>query len=168
MIVYSIEGHKPWLSSGMREGPGYSGSIQAHNPPIVAHVREAKTPRKKQVEKMASQPLRIGVIGVGFGSRIQPPGFLSEGLEVVAVCASRQERAESVAREFGIPHAYADYREMLRLPGLDAVSIVTPRHLHHPMAMAGLAAGKHVLCEKPFAMDQGERGRCGARPRRAG
>ena len=105
---------------------------------------------------MASQPLRIGVIGVGFGSRVQIPAFLQEGLEVAAVCARRRERAERVAREFDIPHAYADYREMLRLPGLDAVSIVTPRYLHHPMAMAALAAGKHVLCEKPFAMNQGE------------
>ena len=107
---------------------------------------------------MSSSPLRIGVIGVGFGTSVQVPGFRSEGVEVVAVCARRQERAEKAAVEFGIPGVYADYRQMLKHPGLDAVSIVTPPVQHHEMAMAALEAGKHVLCEKPFAMDQAQAG----------
>ena len=103
---------------------------------------------------MITKPVRIGVIGVGFGTRVQIPGFQSEGFEVVAVCSRQRERAEEAAKNFGIPNTYTDYREMLSQPGLDAVSIVTPPNLHHEMTIAALEAGKHVLCEKPFAMDQ--------------
>lgn len=103
---------------------------------------------------MTTQAIRIGVIGVGFGSRVHIPGFQSEGFEVVAVCSQRRERAEKAAKEFGIPSAYTDYRKMLSHPGLDAVSIVTPPNLHYEMAMAAIEKGKHVLCEKPLAMNQ--------------
>lgn len=94
--------------------------------------------------------LKIGVIGVGYGSTVHIPSFQSEGLDVVAVCASREERANAVAERCGIPHAFTDYRDLLQLNGLDAVSIVSPIPMHHPMAMDAIQAGKHVICEKPF------------------
>ena len=100
------------------------------------------------------QPLRIGVAGVGFGSAVHIPAFQSEGVEVLAVAASRQERADEAAGRFGVAHAFTDFRAMLELEGLDAVAIATPPSQHHDMAIAALAAGKHVLCEKPFALDQ--------------
>ncbi|MSQ22581.1 MAG: Gfo/Idh/MocA family oxidoreductase [Dehalococcoidia bacterium] len=100
--------------------------------------------------------MRIGVIGVGFGSRVQIPGFQSESLEVVAVCTRRREGAERSAQEHGIPGVYTDYRQMRQHPGLDAVSIATPPASHHEIALAALNAGKHVLCEKAFAMNQAE------------
>jgi len=103
---------------------------------------------------MSSSSLRIGVIGVGYGTSVQIPGFQSEGVEVTAVCARRRERAQETAERFGIPGVYDDYHEMLRDAPLDAVSVVSPIPLHHPMTMAALDAGKHVLCEKPFALDQ--------------
>ncbi|MBF8299419.1 MAG: putative dehydrogenase, partial [Dehalococcoidia bacterium] len=81
------------------------------------------------------------------------PGFISEGYEVVAVCASRKERAEAAAEKFGVPHAFTDIGAMLKMPGLDAVSVVTPPYLHEEMGVAVLKAGKHVLLEKPFAVD---------------
>ncbi len=105
---------------------------------------------------MTTTNLRIGVIGVGFGTKVHVPGFQSEGVEVVALCARRRESVERAAGELGIPHVYTDYREMLRQADLDAVSIVTPAAFHHEMVMEALAAGKHVLCEKAFAMDQGQ------------
>jgi len=98
---------------------------------------------------MAS-PVRIGIIGVGFGTRAHIPAYQSEGLDVVAVCASHQERAQDAADRFGIPNAFADYHEMLRMDGLDAVTVAGPRPLHHAMTKAVLEAGKHVICEKPF------------------
>ena len=103
---------------------------------------------------MASSPLRIGVIGVGFGTTVQIPGFQSEGVEGTAVCARRRERAQETADRFDIPGVYDDYHEMLRDAPLDAVSVVSPIPLHHPMTMAALDAGKHVLCEKPFSLNQ--------------
>lgn len=69
---------------------------------------------------------RVGVIGVGFGARVHIPAFQSEGLEVVAVCARRSERAREAAERFGIPQAFTDYREMLQMDGLDAVSVAGP------------------------------------------
>lgn len=96
-------------------------------------------------------PIRMGVVGVGFGTTVHIPAFQSEGIEVVAVCARRPERAQEAAERFGIEGVYSDYAEMLAHPGLDAVSIVTQAGLHHEMALAALDAGKHVLCEKPFA-----------------
>jgi predicted dehydrogenase len=103
---------------------------------------------------MRRERIRIGVIGVGFGAKVQIPGFQDEGFEVVAVCARRRESAEEAAKSLGVPHVYTDYRDMLARPDLDAVSIVTPTVLHHEITMAALEAGKHVLCEKPFAMNQ--------------
>ena len=94
--------------------------------------------------------LKIGVIGVGYGSTVHIPSFQSEGLDVVAVCASREERANAAAKRFGIPHAFTDYRHLLLLDGLDAVSIASPVPMHYPMAMDAIQAGKHVICEKPF------------------
>lgn len=105
---------------------------------------------------MAGSPLRIGVAGVGFGSLVHIPGLQSEGLEVVAVCARRRSRAEEAAARFGIPHVFDDFDSMLAMEGLDAVSIVTPPAEHLRQVTAALAAGKHVICEKPFARDVGE------------
>ena len=102
---------------------------------------------------MAEAPLRIGVIGVGFGTQVQIPAFQSEGVEVVAVCARREERAREAANRFGIPLALTDYRRLLEMDDLDVVSVVAPHSLHREMAEAALVAGKHVLCEKPFAVD---------------
>lgn len=103
---------------------------------------------------MNERPIRVGMAGVNFGAVVHIPGFQSEGLEVVAVCARRRETADEAAERFGIPNVFTDYDAMLKLDGLDAVSIATPEALHAPMTLAALAAGKHVICEKPFATDQ--------------
>jgi predicted dehydrogenase len=98
--------------------------------------------------------LRVGLIGTGFGGVVQAPGFTCvDGAEVVAVASSRMERAQAVTKEFGIAHAFDDYRTMLREVELDLVSITTPPGLHHAMTLAALEAGAHVLCEKPMAMN---------------
>ena len=105
---------------------------------------------------MVSKSIKVAVIGVGFGTSVQIPGFQSEGIDVVAVCASRKDRANDAAQKFAIPHAYDNYQTLLCNPDIDAVSIVTPPFLHYEMTMAALDAGKHILCEKPFALDQNQ------------
>ena len=97
--------------------------------------------------------VRIGVIGVGFGSRVHIPAYQSEGLDVVAVCTRREETGRAAAERFGVPSVFTDHEAMLGMDGLDAVAVVGPRELHHPMAMAALEAGKHVICEKPFTTE---------------
>lgn len=97
--------------------------------------------------------LRAGVLGCGeIGRRGHIPGFQAAGVEVVAVCDANQARAESTAREFGIRHAYADYRELLARPDIDVVSVGLPNTFHAPTTLAALEAGKHVLCEKPISV----------------
>ena len=104
---------------------------------------------------MASR-LRVGVIGTGFGALVQIPAFRANPrAEVVAVASGTPGRAKKTADGLGVPHAFDDWRALIGAD-LDLVSITTPPALHHPMAVAALAAGRHVLCEKPMAMTTAE------------
>jgi predicted dehydrogenase len=94
----------------------------------------------------------IGVIGVGFGTTVHVPAFVSEGLDVAAICSRRPERAEAAARELSIERWCTDWREIVEDERLDAVSIVTPTPMHFEIAMAAVKAGKHVMLEKPFTL----------------
>ncbi|MBI2887367.1 MAG: Gfo/Idh/MocA family oxidoreductase [Chloroflexi bacterium] len=106
---------------------------------------------------MASNKIRVGVVGTGFGTIVHIPAFQScPDSEVVAVCSAHQERAEAAAQKFGVPRAFTDYREMVRQPEIDLVSVSAPPFEHYPMVMAALEAGKHVLCEKPMALNLDE------------
>jgi predicted dehydrogenase len=98
--------------------------------------------------------LRIGLVGTGFGKRVHLPGFaaLADTVEVTAVCSARQSRAEEVAALFSIPFATDDYRDLVTAPDVDLVDICTPPDNHREIALAAIAAGKHVLCEKPMAL----------------
>ena len=102
---------------------------------------------------MASAKPRIGIIGVGFGAQVHAPAFRSEGWDVAAICSRSREKAQKAAAEAGIAAAYTDPMELIRRDDLAAVSIITPPNAHHSLAIAALRAGKHVMCEKPFAMD---------------
>lgn len=101
--------------------------------------------------------IRVGVIGTGFGTAIHVPGFQAlPDFEVTAICSAREDRAREAASKLGIPFWTTDYRQVLDRPDVDAVAIVTPPYLHREMTLAAIAAGKHVLCEKPMAMNVGE------------
>jgi predicted dehydrogenase len=84
--------------------------------------------------------------------RVHTEGIRRLGnVEVVAIAASSEEKARKFADELGVEGATGDYHTLLADPSIDAVHICTPNSLHFPMAMAALAAGKNVLCEKPLA-----------------
>ncbi len=101
--------------------------------------------------------LRVGVIGTGFGALVQIPAFRAHPrAEVVAVASGTPGKARQVAGRFEIPHAFDDYREMLAKADLDLVSITCPPDTHHPMTLAALERGRHVLCEKPMALSAGQ------------
>lgn len=102
---------------------------------------------------MAPSTKTIGIIGVGFGAQVHVPGFRSEGWDVAAICSRNREKAQKAAAEAGIASVYTNPMELIRRDDLAAVAIITPPGAHHALAIAALNAGKHVLCEKPFAMD---------------
>lgn len=101
--------------------------------------------------------VRVGVIGTGFGSRVQLPALrLVPGAVVTAVASGSRERARALAREFGLPHAFSSGEELARSPDVDLVIVSSTPDAHARHAIAALEAGKHVLCEKPMALDQAE------------
>ncbi|MBV8074033.1 MAG: Gfo/Idh/MocA family oxidoreductase [Candidatus Eremiobacteraeota bacterium] len=95
----------------------------------------------------------VGIVGTGFGAIVHAPSYRAhERFEPLAIASPN--RATQVARELGIPHAFASTDEMLRaLPQLEAISVASPPFAHYEAALAAIEAGKHVLCEKPFALD---------------
>jgi len=78
------------------------------------------------------------------------------GAKVVAIASHRLERAEGVAKEFAIDHVADDWQELVALPNVDLVSIVTPPATHKEITLAALDHGKAVLCEKPMALNATE------------
>ena len=102
--------------------------------------------------------MRVGVIGCGIvADASHLPGYRKvPGVQVAAVCDTDLAKAEQLAADFGVAHAYLDYREMLARERLDIVSVATPPSVHAEATIASLGSGAHVLCEKPMAMNPAE------------
>jgi predicted dehydrogenase len=98
---------------------------------------------------------RIGIVGTGWGTRVQVPLFRQAGLQVVAIAGLNTEKTRDAAAALGL-RAFDDWRDLVSSSDVDLVSIVTPPAEHRVMALAALEAGKHVLCEKPTAMSAAE------------
>ena len=119
---------------------------------------------------MRNKTMNVGVIGLSMGKlhaegvrEVGESQFLlnEEGHKIPAVCLYAvcdidRHLAEEIGREFSVPHVYTDYKDMIADPALDAVIIATPDQDHREMVEASLAAGKHVLCEKPLASNAKE------------
>lgn len=99
-----------------------------------------------------------GILGPGFIATraIIPVIQAVNNSRVLAVASSNKERSREVALRFGIERFYADYQELLDDPDVDVVYIALPNHLHSEWTIRAAAAGKHVLCEKPLAMNAAE------------
>ena len=96
---------------------------------------------------------RVALIGTSFGKTVQAVAFGEHsGFELTAIAGSDGTKAAAIAAELGIPKGYGDWRSMLAEVQPDLVSVATPVDLHHPMVLAALDQGAHVLCEKPTAM----------------
>jgi len=99
----------------------------------------------------------VGVAGTGFGRRVQMPAIAhASGFDLVAVCSATLANAQSAATEFGAAHATDDFDDLLADDAVDVVVVTTPPRLHRSMAIAALEAGKHVVCEKPLALNVSE------------
>ncbi|MEP7149256.1 MAG: Gfo/Idh/MocA family oxidoreductase [Acidobacteriota bacterium] len=101
--------------------------------------------------------VRIGLIGTGFARKVQIPAFqLCENARVVSIASASITNARATAEEFGIDHFTADWRETVSRGDVDLVCITTPPRSHHEMTMFAIGHGKHILCEKPMAMNVNE------------
>jgi len=100
---------------------------------------------------ISSEKVRWGILGPGgIAARFMRDAGRASNAVVVAAGSRNRERAAEFASRFGIPSAYGSYEALLADPQVDAVYVAVPNSLHHPMTMQALAAGKHVLCEKPY------------------
>lgn len=102
-----------------------------------------------------SSKVRVGVIGVGIGkAHLKGYSGVPEA-DVVALCDLDENRAKETAQQFELHDAaiHTDHRALLDDPNIDAVSVCLPNFLHQPIALEALDAGKHVICEKPLALN---------------
>ncbi|HEY8483492.1 MAG TPA: Gfo/Idh/MocA family oxidoreductase [Longimicrobiales bacterium] len=104
---------------------------------------------------MEERAVRVAVLGTGAISQVVHLPILSRmpGVELRAVCDTDRAKAATIANRFGIPAVYRSDDELFRADDIDAVIICTPNHLHEEQAIAALESGKHVLVEKPLALD---------------
>lgn len=101
--------------------------------------------------------IKTGIIGTGFIGPAHVEALRRLGyVDVVAVAERGRELAEAKAKALSIPKAYGDYQALLADPEIQVVHNCTPNHLHFPITKDILAAGKHVVSEKPLAMNSGE------------
>lgn len=96
--------------------------------------------------------LRVAVVGLGIGRQhVKAYQSLSEQYDVVAVCSAHQDKARALAATLNVPRAPANLAELCQMADLDVIDICTPSYLHYTQTCQALAAGKHVICEKPLA-----------------
>jgi len=114
----------------------------------------------------------IGIIGSGgIAQGAHLPAYKAladDDVRVIAVADVRRETAEQAAKKFEVPHIYEDYRELLKRSDIDAVSVCTPNFMHKQPTIDALEAGKHVLVEKPLAINAAEGREMVAAARRTG
>ena len=105
----------------------------------------------------SDRPIRLGIIGTGLIlNRFLPGAERSRAIDVVAVASRDGDRARLFAADRGIPKGHASYDALLADSDIDAVYIPLPNSMHHEWTMRSLAAGKHVICEKPYSTSAAE------------
>jgi predicted dehydrogenase len=98
-------------------------------------------------------PLRSAIAGAGFVGAVHAQAVRAAGGTVVGVAASTPERSLAAAQRLGVERAYESAEDLVADEAVDVVHVCTPNHLHEDLARRALRAGKHVVCEKPLAID---------------
>ena len=101
------------------------------------------------------EKVRVGIVGTSWWADLMHlPSLKSHPqAELVAICGRNREHTEEMAKKYGIPVVFTDYREMIEKVDLQALVIAAPDDQHYPIAMNALDAGLHVVCEKPIALN---------------
>ena len=116
------------------------------------------------------QPLQLGILSVSnfYQKRIAIPVAQSPAIDVIAIASRSQEKAQAAAQEYGIKQAYGSYEALLADEQIEAVYISLPNHLHAEWIKRAADAGKHVICEKPLALNAAEAEDCLAHAEQCG
>jgi predicted dehydrogenase len=101
-----------------------------------------------------AERLRLGIVGAGAIAQVGHLPALRKirDVDVVGICDNDMVKARALADRFDIPDVFPDLAELIEFGALDALLVCTPNHLHESHVLAGLAAGLHVLCERPLAL----------------
>ena len=100
-----------------------------------------------------SKTVKVGLIGAGFVSDLHAHSFQHSVKDAEIVAVAALENADTFARERGIPNAFEDYREMLKMKDIDVVTVAIPNYVHRQATVDAARAGKHVICEKPLCVN---------------
>jgi UDP-N-acetylglucosamine 3-dehydrogenase len=96
---------------------------------------------------------RVGLVGTSSAAQLHMSGYKEiHNANVVSVCSRKKEHVMAFATNYNVPSFYTDYETMLEKENVDIVDICTPPYLHKDMAVRALETGRHVLCEKPIAI----------------
>lgn len=106
--------------------------------------------------QQSKSTIGVGVAGTGFIGPAHVEALRRNGITVLGLAENTREKAQQKAAEMGIPRIYGSLDEMLKDEDIQVVHLATPNYLHYPHAKAALLAGKHVVCEKPLAMNTRE------------
>jgi predicted dehydrogenase len=98
----------------------------------------------------------VAVVGAGFIGPVHVEGLRRAGVAVKGILDITPDKSRQAAQRLGLPHSYSDFAQVLSDREVQAVHITTPNRTHFEMASAALRAGKHVMCEKPLAMNSQE------------
>jgi predicted dehydrogenase len=103
----------------------------------------------------SDRPLRVGIVGTGaIAQVVHLPAYLRlPSVRLTALCDADPTKLRLLQSRYGIPHVHRTLEDLLARDDVDAVDVCLPNHLHQAAVLAALAAGKHVLCEKPLAAD---------------
>jgi predicted dehydrogenase len=115
----------------------------------------ARETRSAMLSEPRPQAPGAAIVGAGFIGAVHARSARLAGAQITGVATSTPERSREAAARLGAP-AYDDAEELVTAPDVDVVHLCTPNHLHAPLAKSALAAGKHVVCEKPLALDARE------------
>lgn len=100
--------------------------------------------------------IKVGIAGTGFIGPAHLEALRRNNIPVVGLAEQTAELAQKKAAELGIPRPYPSFEAMAADPEITVIHLATPNYLHHPHAKAAILAGKHVICEKPLAMNSSE------------
>ncbi len=160
LVENAVDGHAVVVRAlGQAADLGAVGRDDLHRPRVEGPATPGERIFRRLCEStgMATDRVRIGIVGTGNIATLNVPGYLEhEQCDVVAVCDPRPDVLERRMAEWGVERGYTKLEELLGDDDIDAVEILSPTPLHAEHTIAALRAGKHVSCQKPIANDVGD------------